>query len=438
MPVSYIKELGNSVSTPNAAYTRLPHRITSDDPTRPQYQFIMDIYESGSSEYITRHTQRPNEEGKAIFEPSRVIQGVLDYDQYWKITGSIAPNNSVKDFVLQFGEQYGTSPSSSVTVYPNQASHSLTIFPGVVNPMEDEYYVPGNLWNFNTSSFEGNNSVYLTNNPANRASGSLPNIYYSELLSINDYYTVTPLRDTFIDPDKITISGTYFSNGSTGLAVTGSIINLPNKFATIGIGPKNLADWDTGWANYLASGSINTIYTGNDTGGVVYFIKELWDGVLPTGFTSSTFETQILIPEYKCNDEYTRFAFINTYGFWDYYNIYNPVKIETDLDRKTWNRPQVRYDIGGVGYYAPYTGMTQDYLSSKDRHSIDTDYIDKETANWLEELIQSPEVFIQQGDNFVPIVLTNSSYESNNSTGRNKLFKYTIEWVYANPRRSRI
>jgi len=55
-------------------------------------------------------------------------------------------------------------------------------------------------------------------------------------------------------------------------------------------------------------------------------------------------------------------------------------------------------------------------------------------ANYLEELLDSPEVFVQQDDEFVPVVINNQSYISNQSTARNKLFQYTIEFSPANGR----
>lgn len=436
-------------TTPNAAYTRLGTTVASTDTTLPQYQYIMDVYESGSSEYIARLTQTPNSyttvNATIYFDPSRIFQGELDFDKYWKVTGSIAPDQSVKTFELKIGEQYGTSPSSSVIVYPNQASMSLDVFPGVVNPVFKNDAAFTNTWYFNTSSFTTPlNNPYLTNAPYafNDPIDEFPASGYHGLMNSEDYFTATIFGDTYLTPAQVRVFPQKYVNGelvSTG--VPSIIIDLTppsGSFNTVGIGPKNLAELDPSFSASLAAGDVNFVYTFNDFGGISYYINDKWDGV-PVGdagiiaYTGETFK--------QCSDEYTRFAFINRYGFWDYYNVYNPIRVTTELERKTYNKPQLGYDprdIYSVRYLGNYTGKSQYFLRSKDTYSIDTQYINKETANWLEELLESPEVYIQQGSDFVPIVITNSTYDHNNSTARNKLFNYTIEWVYANPRRSRL
>lgn len=441
--------LKDTPTSPNAAYTRLGTTVASTDTTLPQYQFVMDVYESGSTEYIARLTQTPNSytvvNSTVFFDPSRIFQGELDFDKYWKVTGSIAPDQSVKTFELKIGEQYGTSPSSSVTVYPNQASLSLDIFPGVVNPVFKSDVTFGNTWYFDTGSFaEPLNNPYLTNAPYayNNPIREIPARGYHGLMNSEDYFTATIFGDTFQSASFIGVQCIKIENGER---ITNNVpsVNIPlippsGSFNTVGIGPKNLAEYDPVFSASLAAGDINLIYTFDDFGGISYYINDKWDGIPYTDptrleYTGETFK--------KCSDEYTRFAFINKYGFWDYYNVYNPVRTNTELERKTYNKPQLGYntrDIYSVRYIGNYTGKSQYFLRSKDTYSIDTDYINKETANWLEELLESPEVYVQQGSDFVPIVITNSTYDHNNSTARNKLFNYTIEWVYANPRRSRL
>jgi len=438
-------------TTPNAAYTRLGTMVASNDTTAPQYQYVMDVYESGSSEYIVRMvqtpddiTQSPSDTDRVIFDPSRIFQGELDFDNNWKVTGSIQPVNSVKTFELKIGEQYGTSTSSSITVYPNQASMSLQVFPGVVNPA-DRYRSPlnTNLWYFDTSSFVGDGNAYLTNDPAAQTIYSYPDAEYAYLVNSTDYMTVTAFQDNIGTSGSISLRGVKVVNGVSGGTVVEDALTFPSsdaKFTTLGVGPQNMSDYLPSWKTAIDNGDINVIYSINDPGGFTIYINDLWDGVAPAPGGNIGL-TGIKDPLKQCSDEYTRFAFINKYGFWDYYNIYNPVRTTTALERKNYNKPQLLTALSGFitpQYYGAYTGYEQFYLRSTDTYSIDTDYIDKETANWLEELLESPEVYLQEGSDFVPIVLTNSSYEHNNSTSRNKLFQYTIEWVYANPRRSRL
>ena len=425
-----------SPTTPNAAYTRLVYVASGSVTTsEPQYQYVMDVYESGSTDLITRITQVPNPEGVAVFDPSPILQGQLDIDNNWKTLGATQPTASLLTFDMRFGEQYGTSDSSSVTIYTGSTSNYLEVFPGIVNENN------GQSFNFNTSSFtEPLNNPYLTNAPYayNNPTTELPAAGYHGLMNSEDYFTATIFGDTFLIPAQVTARPQKIINGQLVSSSTPIAIPLSSpsgSFNTIGLGPKNLAELSPEFSASLAAGDINFIYTSDDFGGISYYINDKWDGV-PVGdvttlsYTGETFK--------KCSDQYTRFAFINRYGFWDYYNVYNPVKTNTDLERSNYNNSKVNYSNLLSPYNANRRGDTQYYLSSTDRYSVDTDYINKETANWLEELMESPTVYLQEGDNFVPIIITNTEYRTNNSTARNKLFQYTIEWEYANARRSRI
>ena len=424
-----------SPTTPNAAYTRLVYVASGSVTTsEPQYQYVMDVYQSGSSELINRITQVPNPAGVAVFDPSPILQGQLQNDNNWKVIGSIQPVASVQTFDIKFGEQYGTSLSSSVTVYTGSISNYLEVFPGIVNPNN------GVSYNFITSSWVGPGNAYLTNCPSAQTVDSVPGSGEAYLMNSDDYFTVTSFQDSIGGSGNIMLRGYYVSNG-IGNFVTGSIINAADglgEFTTWGFGPKNLSDLNSGWADYFNSGSINLLLTLFDPGGIAIYINNLWDGVKVTSGEPRLVTLRSAVPFKQCSTEYTRFAFINRYGFWDYYNVYNPVKTNTDLQRESFSNSFVNYSTNPSPYNANRRGDTQTYLASTDRYSIDTDYIDKTIANWLEELMESPSVYLQEGGNFVPIIITNTEYRTNNSTARNKLFQYTIEWEYANARRSRI
>lgn len=399
-------------TTPNAAYTRLGYQVASTDTTLPQYQFVLDIYESGSSNKISRLVQSPEriESGtiynSVTFDPSRIFQGELNFDNNWKITGSIEPVTGVKTFTVKAGEQYGTSTSSSITVYPDQDTTDIQVFPAVVNPTLIPNVIGWNEWDFYPPNVLPIN--IMSNTPEAKTLGPSP---FTDALFVNntDYHTIT----------------TYEFESNIGIVVYGAndtliygvnLYDVP-AFSTVGIGPQNLLDYSMPPALLDDAWYIEVVPTPYDS----------YDLYLPNH------------PEHPCRNEYTRFAFINRYGFWDYYNVYNPVRTTTELERKSFNKPQIPASITFGSTWNPFFPSNNQYfLRSKDSYSIDTDYLNKEMSNWLEELIESPEVYIQEGSNFVPIVLTNSTYQHNNSTSRNKLFQYTIEWVYANPRRSRL
>ena len=72
-----------------------------------------------------------------------------------------------------------------------------------------------------------------------------------------------------------------------------------------------------------------------------------------------------------------------------------------------------------------------------DTFSITTDYIDKYTSQWLTEMFFSNDVYIQNGNQFEPIIISNRSIDWNMNQYRQKLFQYEIEYKLANQRETR-
>ena len=60
-----------------------------------------------------------------------------------------------------------------------------------------------------------------------------------------------------------------------------------------------------------------------------------------------------------------------------------------------------------------------------------------ETAEWLSQMLESPSVFLQQGENFIPIVITNGNYTHFTNKRSQKTFQYDITFQYSNVRLGR-
>lgn len=423
----------NQPTTPNATKTKLVYTISGSNVNQPQYQYVTDIFVSGSNDLLTRLYTYPNLTGNGIVDVARVLDDNLEFDNYWQITGSIAPQESVKTFDIRFGEAFGTSISSSVTIFTGSSANFIKVFPGIVDPNEGSF-------NFNTSSFSQlTENSYLTNNPAAQTGTeeSLPNKTYAYLINSTDYLTLTVFQDLFITPGRIGITAQKVENG-VATVVTSSFIDLSPlsaSFNTIGVGPQNLADLDAGYANFFASGSINALNTKNDPGGIAIYINDLWDGIPRTsgGFANISLNG-LKQPLKQCSDEYTRFAFINNYGFWDYYNIYNPTRKVTNVERNIYDQNYVDYSSNTSIYSYEKLGKTQYNTGYTDTFEITTDYVDGPISTWLTELFDSPDVYIQDKGVFIPVVIINSAYEWNMNENRQKLFQYTIQYQYANKR----
>ena len=360
-----------TATSPNAAYTRLLYTVKdSVYTTQPQFQYVLDVYEG--STLLKRMTQGINPEGSATFDVSRIIQGELEADYNWKISTLTPFNSSSKEFSIRAGEQFGTSISSSVTVYPDQATGSLATFQGVVEP------------NAGTYNFIATQQV-LSNMPTTMSMQS------------DDYGTISIYND----------QGTYVSQSFYSASSTSGTYDLVDQ------------------KNYSTSGTyFNAVPISSSA--------NYWNYVDVS--ISSSFGTENY--RYEASDEThrekTRFAFVNKLGAWDYYNNYNPVKQRINVTRQEYTAPRVNYSTLFSSYNYNNRGKTVNDSTTDDQFTTDTDYLDKTNANWLEELIESPEVYIQRNGEFIPVVITDSNYTAKTSASRQKLFKYTINFKPSN------
>lgn len=353
---------------PNATYTHLLYTITSTQSGQPQYQYVMDVKQGGA--LLTRIRQYPNPQGAGVFDPSRILNDYIDYDQNWKTSTNILPVASVQTFDILFGEEYGTSVSSSVTLYdgngspgnPNVSTSPAQVFGAVVDPN-------------NGTSFNWQAQDVLSNMPQT-----------DQYITEDEYQTLSIYND-----GSLTTAQVNYNPGPV------STYNLVNGFNTIPVGGKNIGV--TGW---------DTITVSVDS------------------------QNYTLTKADNCNYERLRFAFINKFGFWDYFGWNLPQRKTTAMTRQTITRPMVNYSSQLSVYNPARRGKDNFNIQYNDVINVSTDWLDQQQAEWVSEMLESPSVFVQSGDNFLPVVITNGSYVHNTNKRSQKTFQYDITFEYAN------
>ena len=363
--------VSSAPSYPNATYTHLLYTISSTQSGSPQFQYIMDVKQGGT--LLARLKQYPNPNAVGIFDAARVLSDYIEYDENWKTSTVSSPVQSVQDFDILFGEEYGTSVSSSTVVYdgngnpgnPAVTPGTATVFGGVVDPN-------------NGSSFNWQPQNILSNRPT---SGPLQ-ITYDEYETLSIY--VTSSVSAIVD----------YNPGSP------STYTLSSGFNTIPIGSKN----------------INS---------AVQFTEIVVD--------VNGFQYTYTLAD-NCNYDRVRFAFINKFGFWDYYGFNLPVKKETITTRRGLTKPMVNYSGVLGSYNGQRRGKDWYNIQYEDNYTVTTPFLSQTEAAWISEIFESPSVYLQVGDNFVPIVITSGNYLHNTNLRGQKTFQYEIQYQYANNR----
>ena len=358
-------------SYPNATYTNLLYTISSNQSGQAQYQYVMDVKQGPN--LLSRVKQYPNPNSVAVFNPARILNDYIDYDENWKITNTSSPVSSVQDFTISFGEEYGTSVSSSVELYdgngnigaPAVTGTTAEVFAGVVDPN-------------NGISFNWQPQAILSNRPTSNLT-----------IDYDEYETLSLYNDGGLT--SVTVN--YTPGGS-------SVYNLTTGFNSIPIAGKNIN------------------------------IPPQWNGITVSvdGFIYNYTASE------DCNYQRVRFAFINKLGFWDYYGFNLPIRKTTTMNRQSLTRPMVNYSAAVSSYNVTRRGQDYYNIQYTDSQTVTTPFLSQEEAEWLGELIESPSVYLQEGDNFIPIVMTNGNYVHNTNKRGQKTFQYELTYQYANNR----
>jgi len=370
MPLTALR----TATSPNVAYTRLLYTVSgSEQATNPQFQYVCDVYNRDTNELLKRMTQPINPAGTATFDIARIVQGELKPDYNWKINTPTEFSSSKQGFEVKLGQQYATSISSSVTVYPNLANYQIYCNQGVIEP---------NAGAYNWLQVVDSNT--LSNMPATMS------------MQADDYGTIS----AYVSSGSTVISQSFYN-------IYGTLIDTKNYSLTSGFD-------DYFWAIPISSSNPYWNYA---------------DVSISGSYDLKTFRYEVSNETHR---EKVRFAFVNKLGAWDYYNNYNPVRQTIDVSREQYTAPRVDYSSRVNNYDISRRGRTDYHNNTDDSFTTQTDYLNQTDANWLEELIESPSVYIQRNGEFIPIVITDSSYTANTNENRQKLFQYTINFRPAN------
>jgi len=114
-----------------------------------------------------------------------------------------------------------------------------------------------------------------------------------------------------------------------------------------------------------------------------------------------------------------------------------PTRRNTKVDRKTYEKEMVNLNDRTAQYNVSNRGELQYYTEYTDDFEITTDIIDDKESQWLREMFESDDVYIQSGSDFIPINILNNSESIINNKARNKTFQYTIRYQFSNLREPR-
>ena len=429
-------------TTPNQANADLLYLLSSDNSDEPQFQFVMEVSD-GSDTYTFK--QQPNPNDRAVFDIGHMVSDFLANDTPFNTKFVKTSTNTAKEISTVFYEEYGTSTTSSVARYNGVSGSGVYVLDGVVERDADDR-------NFDSSSYFAMDSASYTETFSYQH--ALSNAPLTQSIREDEYATLSFINGNFDDStqdaqDIYFIQLTWYNSAGTQIqsndweninfgdaeggprtsaaqfwsAVATNQTNS-TRLVHIAAGPKNFDDGGftipSNWAYY----ELTILGQGDDgleNSDAVYARRR---------YTKS---------EGACGYDGTRFVFLNELGGYDYYSFDLADTKQDNITRKTYDQTFVNYSTGGnsIPYNKSRRGSKVFSISYEETRRAESNYLTQAEADWLRELIESPNVFIQSGTDFLPIVITNSTFQYKTNPRSQKLYTLSVEYKMANSRRSR-
>ena len=456
----------------NLANSDMLWEVTSNSSSQAQYQFISNL-QDGCGNVLTSVKQQPNPSSKGVFNLGRITKQYLGFDTAQFTMGADSlfskNTNTAKFFKVAFGEQYGTSVSSSVVVY-NGITNATSGSPAQTGSTPYYFFINGTIdpnsgyWNWQTGSYYSPqttpSSASFTKNVA------LTDAPRSQSAHTTDYLTVALINgalngSTTVAQDIYAMRYDVYYTGS--LIFTSSAFNIGVGLSASYGGPRTSSAqlWSSvatvqtcsinsgsqssgslliysgiGPANLTADGNYD-FSTQNWDSYVVKFYAQSGSNQINTNGVWDTFN--ITKQDYNCGYDGVRFAWVNDYGVWDWFNFTLQTNLNTSVDRGLYQQTFVPYNTStnDAAYNIQRRGNFAYYTNINENFTANSDWLSQAEADWLTGMFYSPSVYIQEGNNMIPIIITDNVFVTRTNPRTQKNFQYAVNYTLANNKRSR-
>ena len=396
-----------SAYSPTPAHNRMIYTLSSTNSSQPNFKYIADVYINNSASYTRLKVPAHPTNGYGAFNLSNLIKNYATRDVWTPgSTGVVTCPNSVVEYDVRWGEEYG--PSSGVVTYQNLNS-SLGKY--AINAALDEFVIEkdGTNGEFNFYQFT---SDHLTGFGGSLA--ALTN-YNNFKVTTNDDFVLDYYNDNTKDTTYLVIL-TYDVNNN--LLGTYKIDNpqypsntRAKKRIRAYVGPRNLN------LSSLVSGSQPII-----TASVYKYFVALYSST--NNFTS---DIKTFYIDSSCGS-YLRLTFLNQWGAYDSINCYGGYKEKYNYSRSEFKQNTYTWSGTSYGFSPSNRGLTQ--FNNKVDYSLRvySGWKTEEESKLMEQMFRSNDVRIVDIYNnvCVPVTIKDTEYIKK-TYSRDGLFQYEFD-----------
>jgi hypothetical protein len=356
-------------------YNKMEYLISSTNVAQPNFAYLVDIYINFAVTKTARLRipARPSD-NKGKVDIHRVLESALTSDVGNPLgTDSVYDaTNSFLTYVIKFGEEYGTT----IVQYPDLTIDTIRkTFNG---SLEKRPFVN---WDDTEYELDGATKKFMTNMP-NDNKVSLDShgwLYYRGFPFITDFVIVRFL---------------------TGGAVQSVQIDAAATAANIRFVPS-------------APASLNNIDNANFTAGSQPIITpdtERYYMIALDGGGNVVSEQKHFTLQEACKYNANTLIFQNNLGGFDNFTLNVDTVVGNDIVYSMNEREKVTY-----------------YTKKSETIKLMSDWITEAESNWLLELMSSPEIYLQNGDELTAVAKIKATNYTKKKVVRDKLFKIDVE-----------
>jgi len=402
----------------------------------------------------------PNNVGRGIFDFSQIIENFVrpdnlgsslgDGSTYKGVTSKLYQHpihlidkysqndNSLRWLKIQFGIEYlgadNTKPNDVARAEGvSENSANFTLFNGYLKFTDILDYSGASNQNFGYDwqtrfLLDGASKEFLTNAPT------------TQYASLNDYGTMAFFSPEIVGNSQVDRIDFYFHDadglGLGSIEVDKTLANgawdlTGNLGSTSGVRmlyfgafPANLYNWMPWFQNLVDTGQIQGGY------------YEIRAENPASGVVSKTYTIQLTCPDLKLYKP-IRLCWLNQWGVWDYFT-FNKKSVRTiSTEGSTYTQLAGTWNAETYKVHGYKGGKKSFRVNATERIKINTDYISEDFNTMLEEMINSPEVYMLDSfqtditnsvlNNYVtPVRLVTSSF-TEKTVANDKLIQYTFE-----------
>ena len=379
------------------AYNDINFVVSSTNNGQPNFNYIFDVKINGT--FISRHRipARPDN-GVGLFNAKRIVETYLsqsiNFDQI-TVTNS---SESILALVIECTEEFGTTvPGTTTTTFTTiYCWNAAFAYPAFVNSLVTDFRQMKNQIDV---------SYLLSDNQINK-------------IKLTEKAVISAMIGEANAVDRIGIFA--YDSASTLLQTTyiinpfAAVSNTASRFITLPAGPSNL--------NQIVNANLEA---GTQNQGNIIPSNTAFYNIRTFGVGSASKIYRYNITEVCSKFTPVRLHFLNRLGGYDSFTFDLLNTFTSNIERKEY-----RQNLGGfVG--STYTYDIKDRSATifdtqiKTTQVLNSNWITDTEAGWLEQLMTSPDVYMEVGTQLQAVNITDTSY-TQKKTVNDQLFNLTI------------